>query len=70
MNAIKPAGEGHCVEVICVIAVGMRAATLVEGGVFNVNETVIVVKNEDNDESVRAPEAVIVPAVEPAVCML
>ena len=67
---MKPAGVGHCVEVMAVIAVGTRAATLVEGGVFNVNETVIVVKNEDIDESVRATEAVIVPAVEPAVCML
>ena len=64
------AGVGHCVEVICVMAVGTRAATLVEGGVFNVNVTVSVVKNEVADESVRAPEAVIVPAVEPAVCML
>jgi len=65
------AGLGHCVEVIAVIAVRTRGATLVAiGGVFNVNETVIVVKNEDADESVRATEAVIVPAVEPAVCML
>ena len=71
MNAVKPAGVGHCVEVNTVIAVGTRAATLVEiGGVFNVNVTVIVVKNEVADESVRATEAVIVPAVEPAVCML
>ena len=70
MNAVNPAGVGHCVEVNTVIAVGTRAATLVEGGVFNVNVTVIVVKNEDADESVRATEAVIVPAVEPAVCML
>ena len=70
MIAIKPAGVGHCVEVMLVIAVGTRAATLVEGGVFNVNVTVSVVKNEDADESVRATEAVIVPAVEPAVCML
>ena len=70
MNAVKPAGVGHCVEVNTVIAVGTRAATLVEGGVFNVNVTVSVVKNEDADESVRATEAVIVPAVEPAVCML
>ena len=70
MNAVKPAGVGHCVEVNTVIAVSTRAATLVEGGVFNVNVTVSVVKNEDADESVRATEAVIVPAVEPAVCML
>ena len=71
MNAVKPAGVGHCVEVMAVIAVGTRAATLVEiGGIFNVNVTVSVVKNEDADESVRATEAVIVPAVEPAVCML
>ena len=67
MNAVKPAGVGHCVEVNTVIAVGTRAATLVEGVV---NVTVSVVKNEDADESVRATEAVIVPAVEPAVCML
>ena len=54
-----------------VILVVSRTATLVEiGGVFNVNVTVSVVKNEVADESVRAPEAVIVPAVEPAVCML
>ena len=53
-----------------VIAVGTRAATLVEGGVFNVNVTVSVVKNVVVDESVRATEAVIVPAVETAVCML
>ena len=70
MNAVKPAGVGHCVEVNTVIAVGTRAATLVEGGVFNVNVTVSVVKNIDADESVIATEAVIVPAVEPAVCML
>ena len=67
MNAVKPAGVGHCVEVMTVIAVGTRAATLVEEVV---NVTVSVVKNEDADESVRATEAVIVPAVEPAVCML
>ena len=53
-----------------VILVVSRTATLVEGGVFNVNVTEIVVKNEDADESVRANEAVNVPAVEPAVCML
>ena len=54
-----------------VILVVSRAATLVEiGGVFKVNETVSVVKNEDAVEFVRAPEAVIVPAVKPAVCML
>ena len=70
MNGVKPAGVGHCVEVNTVIAVGTRATTLVEGGVFKVNETVSVVKNEDAVEFVRAPEAVIVPAVKPAVCML
>ena len=70
MNAVNPAGVGHCVEVNTVIAVGTRATTLVEGGVFNVNVTVSVVKNIDADESVIATEAVIVPAVEPAVCML
>ena len=53
-----------------VILVVSRTATLVEGGVFNVNVTVSVVKNIDADESVIATEAVIVPAVEPAVCML
>ena len=70
MNAVKPAGVGHCVEVNTVIAVGTRAATLVEGGVFNVNKTVSGVKNVVVDESVRATEAVIVPAVEAAVCVL
>ena len=57
---------GHCVEVICVILVVSSAATLAE----EVNEAVNVVKNEDVDESVRATEAVIVPAVEPAACMI
>ena len=47
----------------------MRSATLVEIGVFNVNKTVSGVV-ENGEVSVRATETVIVPVVEPAVCML
>ena len=70
MNGVKPAGVGHCVEVNTVIAVGTRATTLVEGGVFNVNVTGSGLAENGEVVDVRATEAVIVPAVKPAVCML
>ena len=69
MNAIIVYGVGHYVVVKTVISAFTRLTTFVEAGVFNVNETRTVVKKEDEDESVRATEAVIVPAVEDAVCM-
>ena len=54
-----------------VILVVSRAATLVEiGGVFNVNVTGSGLAENGEVVDVRATEAVIVPAVEPAVCML
>ena len=54
-----------------VILVVSRAATLVEiGGVFNVNVTGSGLAENSEVVDVRATEAVIVPAVKPAVCML
>ena len=68
MNAIEVGRAGHVMVFLVVIAAGTSATTLVEDGLFNVNNTVSVENCEVID--VRATEAEIVPDVESAVCML